>query len=425
MPSQQPARTTPSGDAHLGGTYLGDAPLNDARRATRHVCFVAPFGLGQKTTIWARTLPLARQLVARGWRATILLPPWDTPDDAGRTWQDGGVDLVNVTLAGGIPGTTRRLLRELDARTPDIVHIVKPRAHAGLVQWVLAQGPLVRRTLAPAGAATAPGVVLDIDDWEQAWGPINRYSWPLARFLAWQEEWGIRQAPAITAASRWLERRAHTYAPQTPVLYLPNGVDTAAPPPGWQPPADGAVLFFTRFVEVAPAWLAEFAAALYTLRPQLRLVVGGTPVQPGLDAPFREAVAATPAAGAVEWLGFVPRDELPALYARTSCAIFPAADVPLQQAKCSVRLASTLLQGVPVVASAVGEQAAYGADGAARLVPPNASPAEFAAAVDQVLRQPAAQLALAATARARLLQRYDWATLAQRLLDFYARLPGG
>jgi glycosyltransferase involved in cell wall biosynthesis len=391
----------------------------------RHVCFVAPFGLGQKTTIWARTLPLAGQLAARGWRATILLPPWDTPADAGRSWQEDGVDIVNVPLGGGIPGTTRRLLRELHVRSPDIVHIVKPRAHAGLVQWYLAQGPLLRRILAPGGTATGPRVVLDIDDWEQAWGPINHYSWPVARFLAWQEEWGIRHAPAITAASRWLQRRAHAYAPQTPVLYLPNGVDAAAPPPGWQPPVDGAVLFFTRFVEVAPAWLAQFTAALYTLRPQLRLVVGGTPVQPGLDAPFREAVAATSAAGAVEWLGFVPRDELPALYARTGCAIFPAADVPLQQAKCSVRLATTLLQGVPVVASAVGEQAAYGADGAARLVPPTAGPAEFAAAVDAVLRQPEAQLAMANAARARLLQRYDWARLAGTLEEFYAQLPAG
>ena len=30
------------------------------------IAFVAPFGLGQKTTVWARTLPLARYLAAQG-----------------------------------------------------------------------------------------------------------------------------------------------------------------------------------------------------------------------------------------------------------------------------------------------------------------------------------------------------------------------
>lgn len=378
------------------------------------VCFVAPFGLGQKTTIWARTLPLAQQLAQRGWQATILIPPWDTPTDAGKSWRDGGVDIVNVSLGGGIPATAYRLLRELSTRRPEIVHIVKPRAHAGLVQWWLAQ-----RRPAQRRGGTGPLVALDIDDWEQAWNPVNRYPWPIARFLTWQEEWGIRHAQAITAASRWLERRAREYAPHTPVLYLPNGVDASVSPVRRQPPVDGAILFFTRFVEVAPAWLGQFCAALYESRPTMRLLVAGTPVQEGLDAPFRQAVAATPAAGAVEWLGFVPRAELPALYARTGCAIFPAADVPLQNAKCSVRLANTLLQGVPVVASAVGEQAAYGADGAARLLAPGASPQAFAAAVDAVLQQPQAQLALAHAAQARLLQRYHWAKLGAVLDEFY------
>jgi glycosyltransferase involved in cell wall biosynthesis len=332
------------------------------------------------------------------------------------------VEIINVAIDGGTLPTARRLLRELDGRKPQVVHIVKPRAHAGLVQWWLTQRPRPYR----------PRVVLDVDDWEQAWAPINRYPWPLARFLAWQEEWGIRHASAITAASRWLEQRAHAYAPRASVLYLPNGiaspsadaeVEGTASPLSPQPTRpDGAVLFFTRFVEVTPAWLAQFCSSLYAIRPQVRLIVAGTPVQAGLDAPFRQQVAASPAAPAVEWLGFVPPADVPALYARVSCAIFPAANVPLQMAKCSVRLATTLLQGVPVVASAVGEQAAYGAGGAARLVGAEASPAEFAAAVDDVLRHPQLQADMAAAARARLLARYDWGGLAGELDQFYRRL---
>ena len=65
------------------------------------VCFVAPFGLGQKTTVWARTLPLARVLATHGWRPTLLIPPWDTPQDDGRRWKDGEVELINIALRGG------------------------------------------------------------------------------------------------------------------------------------------------------------------------------------------------------------------------------------------------------------------------------------------------------------------------------------
>ncbi|MEZ4555345.1 MAG: glycosyltransferase [Caldilineaceae bacterium] len=96
-----------------------------------NIVYVAPFGLGQKTTVWARTLPLAQQMVARGHRAAIIIPPWDTPADAGTQRTDGGVDLVNVTLGGGPVIVTRRMLREIHARQPDIVHVVKPRPTPG------------------------------------------------------------------------------------------------------------------------------------------------------------------------------------------------------------------------------------------------------------------------------------------------------
>ena len=80
----------------------------------------------------------------------------------------------------------------------DIIHIVKPHAHAGLVQWLLWQRQ--RRQTSPAGARHRRlGAGLGADQ------PL---SWPVARFLAWQEEWGIRHADGITAASRWLEARA-------------------------------------------------------------------------------------------------------------------------------------------------------------------------------------------------------------------------
>ncbi len=378
------------------------------------IVYVAPFGLAQKTTVWARTLPLARVVAMCGHTVSLLIPPWDSRADAGRRWDDAGVEVVNLDLGGGLPSLMARLMAALDARQPDLVHIVKPRAYAGLAQWWL-----WRRRRRPA-------LLLDIDDWEQAWASINRYPAPTARFLAWQEEWGIRHADAITAASHWLEERARAYSPATPVLYLPNGVAPPSEPSRLagsrsKQPTVLTVLYFTRYVEAPPEWLAAFWRSLAAMTPGVRLVVAGRPLQAGRDTLYRAVMEqqAGSAAAAVEWLGAVQPEAVAALQQQATCAIFPAEATPLHQAKCSVRLATTLLQGVPVVASAVGEQAHYGAAGAAVLTPAGAPPEEFAAAVAGVLAAPEQQAELARQARSRLLDMYNWSRLGHQLEEFY------
>ena len=231
-----------------------------------NIVYVAPFGLGQKTTVWARTLPMAKEAVRGGHRATIVVPPWDTPADSHTRAEREGVAIIQVDISGGLPLIWRRLLREIDHIQPDIIHIVKPRAYAGLVQWWRWH----RRKMANR---QTPAILLDIDDWEQAWGPINNYPLFTARFLAWQEEWGIRHADGITAASRWLVEQARAYAPETPRLYLPNGVTLPAGPANDERIEDGAIgadhqiLFFTRFVEISPEWLARFWRSLLDQLP--------------------------------------------------------------------------------------------------------------------------------------------------------------
>jgi glycosyltransferase involved in cell wall biosynthesis len=383
------------------------------------ILYVAPFGLGQKSTVWARTLPLAQQMADRGAQAAILIPPWDTPQDAGRRWQEGSVDLVNVSLSGGLPGILARMAAHIRRAQPDILHIVKPRAHAGLIQWLAwYAGPL----LAGGKGGKRPRLFLDVDDWEQAWSAIGGYGPITARFLDWQERWGLAHAHAITAASHWLTDHVRSRTPHIPVLYLPNGIT----PPTHSRPAEGgksgdgptSVLLFSRFVEVSPAWMAALWRHLRQLRPDAILLVAGQGLQPGQEAAFRAALGGAEEPS-VRWLGYVAGPELDRLYAQADCAIFPADQTPLNQAKCSVRLANTLLRGVPVVASAVGEQAHYAAAGAARLVPADASPVLFAQAVADLLADPAARSALSSQARHRLLTTYDWGKLGDQLWDFY------
>jgi glycosyltransferase involved in cell wall biosynthesis len=379
-----------------------------------NIAFVAPFGLGQKTTVWARTLPLARHLVRRGCRVSVLIPPWDTPADDGKVWDDGGVDVINVDLRGGLPLITARLLAQIRTIRPQIVHIIKPRAHAGIVQWILWQ----RRGL---GSQT-PRIFLDVDDWEQSWSPIGGYAPWTARFLDWQENWGIAHADAVTAASRWLEGTVQRRSPGTPILYLPNGITPPDETVKRQPSTSekSTVLLFSRFVEVEADWMGEFWRALRRIAPEAELLVAGQALQPRREDAFRAALDG----GNVRWLGYIDPQRVAELYTSVDCAIFPAANVPLNQAKCSVRLATTLLRGVPVVASAVGEQVHYGGGGAARLVPAEATPTQFAAAVADLLAAPAEQRILADRARQRLLSEYDWTRLGDQLVGFYEQVAG-
>jgi glycosyltransferase involved in cell wall biosynthesis len=386
------------------------------------VTFVAPFGFASKTTVWARTLPMAQALAARGHRITLVVPPWDSPADAGRNERREGVEIRQVEIDGGLPAILARTLAATKASQPDLVHIVKPRAYAGLSQWWLWQARRVR--------GQGARLVLDVDDWEQAWDVVNGVPGMMRRFLAWQEEWGIRHADGVSAASRWLAERVQRAAGQMPVVYVPNGVPGTSMQNDWQPRtnADAArrILFVSRFVEVEAEWLAKLWTSLRERVRTAELLIGGKAVNSALEANFKARLEAFTGGRleGVRWLGYVEREEFERLPASVDCAIFPASDTPLHQAKCSVRLATTLLRGVPVVASAVGEQAQYGAEGAARLVPAEASPEEFAGAVADVLADPAQAAALSVRARRRLLERYDWARLVEPLEALYWRLVG-
>ena len=85
------------------------------------IVFIGPFGLQPKGTMSVRALPLAKALVNRGHKVTVLIPPWDDPDRAGQTWEDNGVQIVFETskktgsyegqtfvLTGTLGGMTRR-----------------------------------------------------------------------------------------------------------------------------------------------------------------------------------------------------------------------------------------------------------------------------------------------------------------------------
>ncbi len=60
--------------------------------------YIGPFGQEPKSTMRVRALPLATSLAKRGHQMALFLPPFHTPEAAGRRWQENGVTIENVSL---------------------------------------------------------------------------------------------------------------------------------------------------------------------------------------------------------------------------------------------------------------------------------------------------------------------------------------
>jgi glycosyltransferase involved in cell wall biosynthesis len=323
-----------------------------------------------------RALPMAKALAARGHAVTMLLPPWQNPEDAGKRWEEDGVAVENVHLPPRIPGlfhllTALRLARRALVLKPDVIHLFKPKAYSGLAHWLLARLPKARR----------PRLVVDADDWEGAggWNAIGGYPPTQRRFFAWQERWGLTHADAVTVASRALESLAWALGvPPERVFYVPNGVgyrevdgqgqrESGDSGRGNGPPI---ILLYTRFFEFPVSRVIDVLKRVRERIPEARLLVVGKGLcgeeaelfrlaeQVGLtlaNCESRPTDYALRFTSDIAYLGFVLAETLPGIFAQADVAIYPFDDTLVNRAKCAVKLLDLLAAGVPVVAEAVGQ----------------------------------------------------------------------
>lgn len=132
-------------------------------------------------------------------------------------------------------------------------------------------------------------------------------------------------------------------------------------------------------------------------------------------------LATLPAAAAthVRFLGYLPYDQLPRVFAAADLAIAPTyyEDFP-------IRILESLASGVPVVASDVGgirEVVTTGRTGA--LVPPG-DPAALADAIVDLLQDDDRRARLGAAGRERIVDEFSWQSAGARTLELYRHLAG-
>jgi glycosyltransferase involved in cell wall biosynthesis len=407
-----------------------------------NVVMVGPFGLRPRGTMGVRALPMARALAARGHGVTVLLPPWQNPEDAGRCWEEDGVAVENIPLPPRIPGlfhllTALRLARRALALRPDVVHFFKPKAYSGLTHWLLAQLPRARR----------PRLVVDTDDWEGpgGWNEIGGYTSAQRRFFAWQERWGLTHADAVTVASRALESLVWAMGlPRERVFYVPNGVGRWMLDAGSSMLDAGVqdsessieypvILLYTRFFEFPISRVVDVLQRVRERVPEARLLVVGKGLfgeeeellrlatESGLtvanhaarntDHGSRITFHVSGSAPDVTYLGWVSPEALPSCFAQADVAIYPFDDTLVNRTKCAVKLVDLLAAGVAVVAEAVGQNREYIRHGETGWLVRPGDVGGFAEAAVRLLQDEALRERLGQAAARDVRERFAWERL--------------
>ncbi|HEV2887693.1 MAG TPA: glycosyltransferase family 4 protein, partial [Jatrophihabitans sp.] len=318
-------------------------------------------------------------------------------------------------------------LRLVTGWRPDVIH-----AH----DWLVAQ---TARTLREV---TGSPVVVTVHATEhgrqQGW-----LSEPVPRAIHSAERWLCRDAAAVIACSRFMAAQVSEVFDLEPgrVRVIGNGVDAlsatesrleldtdaaaadvgAGAGPSQARTYSGRPLLVFAGRLVHEKGLQELIKALPLLRqelPGVRLVVAGAGQQ---LADQQDRAARYRVEDLIDWAGFLGAAELAGLLAAADLVVVPSLYEPFGMVALEAQLA-----GTPVAVSDTGGLAELVEAGRTGLRFAPESPAAIAAAVRDVVGDPAAARRRAALAQRRARQEFGWAAVAARTAEVYAGvLPGG
>lgn len=387
--------------------------MRSAPLAAVDIVMLGSFGVWTRGTLQSRALPLARALsTATGLRFAIVTTPWDDPTQSGIRETIDGVAIYNTiaTSQRQAVAVVREQLQLLRSLRPRLVHVMKPKAAAGMTADVLARAP------------GRPRLLVDYDDWEGDGGWNEHGGYPLLarRLFAYQEGRLIRAADGVTAASTLLEERARRLRGESgdDVTFLPNGLagswmdalrDAAQQHGNHNAPR---LLLYSRFAEFTPDWLADVLNRIdlgLTGPIQLDILGDGAGIQHALTG-LRRLMPRRH--------GFVARDTLPDHLGTATIALYPYDDNLINRSKQSVKLLELMASGCAIVASDVGDIRRIG--GAATTIVKPGDAGAFAAAALELINAPTRAAALGRLARDRA-QAFHIDRLAVSLQGVYQR----
>src|SRR4051794_7437584 len=273
---------------------------------------------------------LARQLAHDGHDVRVV-----TRGDAasGRTDVVAGVRVIRAAADPiAIDFTTETLLAWSQAFEHALLRAALPAVKRWRPDVVHAHDWLVAQTAITLGETTGAPLVATLHATEagrhQGWLPQ-----PLNRAIHSVERWLAHRSDAVITCSTSMHDEAVELfdVPSEHVTVVPNGIDA----PRWRPRPRAVAAARTRFAGEGPLLvyagrlvhekgvqtLLPAVRELRAAHPGLRLVIAGTGVhEPALRAQVRRLRIAR----AVEFLGFLPEVELPALLGAADVAVVPS-----------------------------------------------------------------------------------------------------
>jgi radical SAM protein with 4Fe4S-binding SPASM domain len=356
---------------------------------------------------------LAASLVARGVDVRVY-----TTSRLGAETASGLRDGVVVPLYRPCPPPQRidlasDLLLTIDAAlhdAPDVIHL----CHAGLGPWI----PALRAALPCVVTANVHGYDL-LAPWVHYRGTAQEYR---AAQIA-----GLSAADAVVAVSRFSRDLAHGAGVGADVLHtIENGVDpnrfhsssdtTLAARLGLAD-EDEVVLTVSRLApRKGHRTVLHAIARLADRRPRLKYVFTGA--SEALRAELMDLASALGIASRVIATGFVPDDELPALYRRARVFALLAEGADNDVEGFGVALLEAAASGLPTVASRTGGVPEAIVDGDTGLLVAPADASAAAQAIDRLL-DPEVGRAFGERGRARVVASFSHERAAERVLTVW------
>ncbi len=302
-----------------------------------------------------------------------------------------------------------QLLRE----QPDVVHLHFPYPVGEVSQWLLRRG-----------RATVLSYHSDIV--RQA-GILRFYRPLLLRVLA--------AVDAILIGSPPMRGSAYLADHQAKLHLIPYGIPlarfkTPPPPMSWRASSSATWRSLGQPASTATAELPLllFVGRLryykgldYLIRalpeiPARLLVVGVGP----MEAEWKALAEASGVADRIVWGGEAPDADLPALYHLADLFVLPASHSSEAFGLVQVE---AMAAGVPVVCTELGTGTSYvNQDGVTGRVVPPRDPAALAAAISELLADPAKRAAMSVAARARVEAEFEQSVMVERVLATYQKL---
>ncbi|TQM31753.1 glycosyltransferase family 4 protein [Nocardia bhagyanarayanae] len=361
---------------------------------------VCPYSFDVPGGVQAHVVELARVLIERGHRVSVLAPASEgTPlpefvVSAGRA--------VAIPYNGSVarlsfgPMAYTRIRRWIDGNDFDVLHIHEPNAPSlSMLALKIAEGPIV----ATFHTSTTKSLVLSTFQ-----GVLRPYHEKISGRIAVSE----------------LARRWQVEALGSDAVEIPNGVDVAAfarAPmlPGY-PRAGGTVLFLGRYDEPRKGMDVLLGALPELVRrhPDVEILIVGRGDEERLR---REA---GPNAGHLRFLGQVSDEEKAS--AMRSADVYVAPN--LGGESFGIILIEAMAAGTAVVASELDAFRRVLRDGTAGMLVPVGDSARLAAALDTVLTDEVRRESLVHTAN-QVVGEYDWPVVAEQILRVYETVTIG